>query len=132
MTAFNLIEIFLLVLPFEWWMDKKRYQALNDLVMKTIYSPFMLLIALIESRQACNVSKNRERGEQDDDSMEEWEELEGPDILGEGWSDKVEKTVPDIEENSAIVGIQELRSRLDELTALVLKKSGGSSGSFEY
>lgn len=132
MTAFNLIEIFLLVLPFEWWMDKKRYQALNDLIMKIIYSPFMLLIALIESRQACNVSKNRERGEQDDDSMEEWEELEGPDILGEGWSDKVEKTVPDIEESSAIVGIQELRSRLDELTALVLKKSGGSSGSFEY
>jgi len=129
LPPYNLIEIFLLVLPFEWWMEKRRYQALNDHVMRIIYSPFMLLIALVESRQARHVSKNRARGEQDDDSMEEWEELEGDDILGEGWSDKVEKTVPDIEENPAIVGIQDLRSRFDELTALVLKKGGGSSGS---
>jgi hypothetical protein len=40
---FNLIEIFLLAIPLEWWMDKKRYEQLNDIVMAIIYSPVLLV-----------------------------------------------------------------------------------------
>ena len=31
-APFNLIEMFCLILPFEWWMDEKRYDKLNDMV----------------------------------------------------------------------------------------------------
>jgi len=31
-APFNLIEMFFLILPFEWWMDEKRYDKLNDMV----------------------------------------------------------------------------------------------------
>jgi hypothetical protein len=31
--AFNLIEIFLLIIPLEWWMKKGAYERLNDYIM---------------------------------------------------------------------------------------------------
>jgi len=117
LPPFNLIEIFFLVIPFEWWMERRKYQKLNDYVMTVLYSPFMLLIAFLESREARRVSRNRARGEQDDDAIEEWEEMLEDDILGGGWSEKVEKTVPNIEENPTILEIKDLRSHLDEVTS---------------
>ncbi|KAH8632272.1 Calcium channel [Alternaria alternata] len=36
-APFNLIEMFCLILPFEWWMDEKRYDKLNDM---HFFSPF--------------------------------------------------------------------------------------------
>ena len=33
LPPFNLIEIFGLIIPFEWWMSKERYSRLNDRVM---------------------------------------------------------------------------------------------------
>jgi len=108
-------------------MERRKFQKLNDYVMTVLYSPFMLLIAFLESREACHVSGNRERGEQDDDSVEEWEEMEGDDILGEGWSEKVEKTVPNIEEDPAILEIKDLRSHLDEVTSSLRRRNVGGN-----
>lgn len=62
----NLIEIFLLILPFEWWMPKKMYGRLNDYVMGLIYSPLLVVAALVETRTAVKVSDNRRRHEVDD------------------------------------------------------------------
>ena len=54
----------------------------------------------MESREARLVSANRARGEADDDRTEEWEELqEEIDIEAEGWSKRVDSTVPDVEED---------------------------------
>lgn len=108
-------------------MERRKYQKLNDYVMTVLYSPFMLLIAFIESREAHRVSGNRARGEQDDDAIEEWEEMQGDDILGGGWSEKVEKTVPNIEENPAILEIKDLRSHLDEVTSSLRRRNVGES-----
>ncbi|PWW75084.1 hypothetical protein C7212DRAFT_352983 [Tuber magnatum] len=128
LPPFNIIEIFFLVIPFEWWMERGRYQKLNDYVMTALYSPFMLLIAFLESREARRVSRNRSRGEQDDDAVEEWEEMEEDDILGEGWSEKVEGTVTNIEEDPAILEIKDLRSHLDQVTfSLRTRDVGGSA-----
>ena len=89
----NLIEIFLLILPFEWWMDKDRYEKLNNYVMGAVYAPMLLVTAFYEAREARKVKDNRKRGEEDDDTIEEWEQLEGEvDFEGEGWNKKVEET----------------------------------------
>ncbi|KAK7518281.1 uncharacterized protein IWZ02DRAFT_470598 [Phyllosticta citriasiana] len=86
---FNLIEIFFLVLPFEWWLDEKSYARLNDYVMGFIYSPLLFITAALETREAHKVKFNRKRGEADDDSMQEWEELAGEvDFEAEGWDKK--------------------------------------------
>jgi len=41
-APFNLIELFCLVIPFEWWLPRHRYERLNDIVMGIIYSPVLL------------------------------------------------------------------------------------------
>ena len=76
-APFNLLEMFLLILPLEWWVPRKRYQRINDYVMGVIYSPLLLVTAAFETRQAHVVKTNRRRGEADDDTHEEWDVLYG-------------------------------------------------------
>lgn len=64
---FNLIEIVGLILPFEWWLGKHRYEKLNNVVMGIIYAPLLTVTALLEQTDAKRVMWNRRRGEEDDD-----------------------------------------------------------------
>ena len=119
-APFNLIEIFCLVLPFEWWMDAHRYERLNNYVMGVIYFPLLCITAFVEARQAKTVRMNRKRGEEDDDTTEEWEELEGElDLEGEGWDKKVELSRPEVEVDAAVVEIKELKSQVKELREMI-------------
>ncbi|KAF2842606.1 receptor-activated Ca2+-permeable cation channel [Patellaria atrata CBS 101060] len=119
-APFNLIELFLLIIPFEWWMDTYRYERLNNYVMGVIYSPLLLITAAIETKEAHKVKRNRKRGEEDEDTIEEWEQLAVEcDFEGEGWTKKVEDTKPDIETDAAIVEIRELKERIKELKQIV-------------
>ena len=71
---FNLIEI-VLVCTLEWWMDKRRYELVNDWVMGFIYSPLLLVAAWTEKRTAIEIRLARKRGDEDDDTVEEWEQM---------------------------------------------------------
>tara|TARA_R110002003_G_scaffold822_1_gene21608 strand:- start:6433 stop:6750 length:318 start_codon:yes stop_codon:yes gene_type:complete len=51
-APFNLIEMFCLILPFEWWMSDATYARLNDHVMFVLYSPLLVLTAFLEQREA--------------------------------------------------------------------------------
>lgn len=116
----NLIEVFCLILPFEWWMDKHRYERLNNYVMGVIYSPLLLITAYVETRGAYRIKDNRRRGEQDEDTVEEWEQLEGEiDFEGEGWDKKVEKTKPNVEVDADVVEIRQLKTQIEELKELI-------------
>lgn len=68
---FNLIEIVFLVIPFEWWMPTTRYERLNNYVMGVLYSPLLLMTAVLETKDAVKVQGNRGRGEDDEDTMQE-------------------------------------------------------------
>ncbi|KAK7548614.1 hypothetical protein BKA81DRAFT_294870 [Phyllosticta paracitricarpa] len=117
---FNLIEIFFLVLPFEWWLDEKSYARLNDYVMGFIYSPLLFITAALETREAHKVKFNRKRGEADDDSMQEWEELAGEvDFEAEGWDKKCEEVAPEIGVEQAVVEIRQLRREISEVREMV-------------
>lgn len=133
LPPFNLIEIFGLVLPFEWWMPKSTYMKLNDWVMMVLYSPFMLIIAFIETKEARHVSKNRANGEADDEAVEEWEEMQGEftDYMVGGWDNKVEEAIPNIQDEATVIGIRELKQQVDMLTALVRTVGGVASSSEE-
>jgi len=120
LAPLNLIEIFLLSIPLEWWMPKDSYARLNDWVMVIVYSPFLVIIAFIESRTAGKVRANRARGEDDDDSTEEWEELQGEvDVFGEGWKEKVAAGVPNVEKDPVAVEVEKLRAEIGGLKALI-------------
>lgn len=120
LPPFNLIEIFGLIIPFEWWLPKARYARLNDYVMQILYSPFMVVIAFVESREARRVSANRARGEADDDETEEWEELQGElDMEAEGWSKRVATTVPDVEEDRCCQMVRKLTKEVTELKRMM-------------
>lgn len=136
-APFNLIEMFLLILPFEWWMPREKYQRLNDFVMGVLYSPLLLITAGLETRTALIVRRNRGRAARlasrmpdhafdipDDDSVNEWEQMEGEvDFEGEGWAKKVEETSPNVVDDKAVVQIRELRKEVDELKKMIERLS---------
>src|ERR1700709_2727614 len=39
----NLIEIFFLIIPFEWWLPDDLYARLNDYVMAVVYAPLLIV-----------------------------------------------------------------------------------------
>ncbi|EON63573.1 hypothetical protein W97_02801 [Coniosporium apollinis CBS 100218] len=128
-APFNLIELFCLVLPFEWWMSKAQYEHLNDIVMTVLYSPLLLVTAGLEARQAQRVKSNRMRKEEDDDEIEEWEQMTGEiDMEAEGWTKKVEETAPNVAEDGALVEVKKLRAELSELKELLLGLKGEMNG----
>ena len=116
----NLIELFLLIIPLEWWMDAGRYERLNNYVMGFIYSPLLVITALYEVKQAKHVRMNRMRNRDEDDEVEEWEQMEGEiDFEGEGWDKKVESSRPNVEVDTAVIEIRQLKNQVAELKSLV-------------
>jgi hypothetical protein len=73
----NLIELFGLIIPFEWWLPRHVYAKLNDYVMAVLYSPLLIVAAYFETRSAKAVKTNRNNRRDDDDTIEEWEQMEG-------------------------------------------------------
>ncbi|KAI0423616.1 hypothetical protein F5Y09DRAFT_326885 [Xylaria sp. FL1042] len=121
-APFNLIEVFLLIIPFEWWLPKKQYERLNDIVMGIIYSPLLFGAAIFEVRMAREVRRNRKRGEEDDDTIEEWEQMmDQIDFEGEGWAKKVGDSKANVEDDAAVLEIRQLRSEVNELKSLLTK-----------
>ncbi|KAI1101691.1 hypothetical protein F4804DRAFT_315254 [Jackrogersella minutella] len=119
-APFNLIEIFFLIIPFEWWMPKERYERLNDIVMGIIYSPLLCCSALFEVRAAREIRRNRRRGEDDDDTEEEWEQMaDEVDFEGEGWAKKVTESKANVEDDPAVIEVQKLRDDVEQLKALI-------------
>ncbi|EJT78166.1 potassium ion channel Yvc1 [Gaeumannomyces tritici R3-111a-1] len=131
-APFNLIEIFVVALPFEWWMEKRRYERLNDIVMGIIYSPLLLIAAVSETRTAREIRANRLRGEEDDDVVEEWEQMAAElDFEGDGWNKTVEAVKANVEEEPAVLEARKLRAEVDELKRMLLdlgKALGTSKG----
>ncbi|RMZ71830.1 potassium ion channel yvc1 [Pyrenophora seminiperda CCB06] len=117
-APFNLIEMFLLILPFEWWMDEKRYDKLNDM------------------QEAWIVKENRRRGEDDEDTTMEWEQvLDGCDFEADGWDKKVKASAPNVEFDTAVLEVRELRKEVKELKDMMKmlldvdgKREGGGGG----
>ncbi|GAM84500.1 hypothetical protein ANO11243_024960 [Dothideomycetidae sp. 11243] len=127
-APFNLIEIFGLILPFEWWMSKERYQRLNRWVMSVIYCPMLLVTAAFETHTAFRVRWNRKRGEVDEDTTEEWEELSDEvDFEGEGWSKAVEQTKPNVEVDGTLLAVRELKKEIEDLKEQVGRLSRGTT-----
>lgn len=132
LPPFNLVEIFGLIIPFEWWMPKKAYAKLNDRVMAVLYSPFLLMIALAESREARRVAANRAAGNPDDDETEEWEELQGEvDMAANGWAERVTQTVPDVEEDRCCQMVRALAKEVEELKKMIEGKEASQAGEGE-
>lgn len=119
-APFNLIEIFGLILPFEWWMSTARYERLNNIVMATVYSPLLLITAYIETKQAHVVKLNRRNHEEDDNTTQEWEVMQADlDFESEGWTKRVEATKPNVETDAAVLEVQELKEQVLELKKLM-------------
>jgi len=119
-APFNLIEIFLLAIPLEWWMSKKLYERVNDIVMATIYSPLLLFSAYFEVRTAQDIRANRARGDGDDDTIEEWEQTMGEmDFESDGWGKKVKGAVTNLEEEAAVVEVRKLRKEVGQLRDMI-------------
>ncbi|KAI0164612.1 hypothetical protein GGR57DRAFT_205183 [Xylariaceae sp. FL1272] len=119
-APFNLVEIFFLILPFEWWLPKKHYERLNDIIMGFIYFPLLFCAAIFEVQIAKDIRRNRNRGEEDDDTVEEWEQLQDQvDFEGEGWTKKVKESKANVEEDGAVLEIRKLQGDVDKLSSLV-------------
>jgi len=132
-APFNLVELFGLVLPFEWWMSDKQYARLNDYVMGVLYSPLLLVTAYLETRTARTVRFNRKRNEADDDTIEEWEQMADEfDVEGSGWGKRVAESAPNVVTDAALVELKELREEMKELKAmlkaLTANESNGANG----
>ena len=125
LAPLNLIEFFGLILPFEWWMDRHKYERLNHHVMGFLYSPLLLVTAWIETREAEKIRWNRRRGEDDEDDVQEWEHMSDEcDWEGEGWAKKVEDGKPNVQTDAAVQEIRESKEQISDVSKMVegLKK----------
>jgi len=112
--------VFLLAIPLEWWMPKKRYERLNDIVMATIYSPLLLVAAYFEMRTAKDIRSNRSRGDEDDDTVEEWEQMAADvDFEADGWNKRVESAKPNVEEDAAVLEVRKLQDEVEKLKEMI-------------
>jgi len=119
---FNLIELFFLVIPLEWWMSKKLYGQINRYVMFVIYSPLLVITAAWETKTAHKVRWNRKRGEADEDVVYEWEQMDNQlDFEDDGWAKAVEKSRPDVTTDATLMEVRDLRKNMEELKALVTR-----------
>ncbi|KAJ5174556.1 uncharacterized protein N7482_000433 [Penicillium canariense] len=118
---FNLIEMLFLIAPFEWWLSRRHYAKLNDIVMGVLYSPLLVFTAWVETRQANKISWNRRHGEEDDDCTQEWEHVAGEVNfdLHDSWKEEVKQSTPDIKVDSCTLEIRQLREQVAALTGLV-------------
>ncbi|KAH7072078.1 hypothetical protein BKA63DRAFT_417969 [Paraphoma chrysanthemicola] len=120
-APFNLIEMFCLILPFEWWMSDATYAKLNDHVMFVIYSPLLVLTAFLEQRDARHVNYNRRRGEEDEDVTHEWEQvLNECDFEADGWDKKVQSSKPNVEFDTAVLEVRKLQQQVEEMKSLLV------------
>ena len=89
--------------------------------MAVIYSPLLLITALIETKQAQKVNRNRIRGQADDDTVEEWEQDHDDcvDFESDGWARKCREAVPNIDTEAAVVEIRKLKLQLDQIQSLL-------------
>lgn len=97
--------------------------------MGIIYSPLLLITAYVETRSARTIRHNRKRGEGDEDTTEEWEQLEGEvDFEADGWAKKVEESRPNVETDAAILEVRELRKEIQGLREVVeeMRREGRS------
>ncbi|KAE8356559.1 hypothetical protein BDV28DRAFT_94847 [Aspergillus coremiiformis] len=118
---FNLIEIIFLIAPFEWWLPQKYYARLNDVIMGIIYSPMLLVTALLEVRDARRIRWNRRRGEEDDDYVQEWEHAaeEVDFVVDDSWKQTVQDTTPNMTMDRCTLEIIELKEQIRVLTETV-------------
>ena len=101
-------------------MGKDTYERLNNYVMGVIYSPLLVLTAAYEAYEAQKVRDNRKRGEEDDDTVEEWEQMDSEiDFESEGWHKKVQSSKPDVEVDIDVVEIRELKAQVSELQEMI-------------
>ena len=128
----NLIELFFLIIPLEWWMPKHAYARLNDYVMAILYSPLLLVAAIFETRSADHVISNRRRGQEDDDEVEEWEQMTDEiDFEAEGWTKKVDCAKSNVEADEAVLEVRQLRKEVQELKEMIqglVKSQNGTNG----
>lgn len=119
-APFNLVEVFFLLIPFEWWMPKHMYERLNDIVMGIIYFPLLLGAAFFELRTAKEIRRNRSRGQEDEDTIEEWEQMADEiDFEGEGWTKKVADSKSNVVDDPAVLEVQKLREEVNKLKELM-------------
>lgn len=129
-APFNLVEIFGLVIPFEWWLPKDQYERLNDIVMGAVYAPLLFITSFIEVQTAKRVKFNRSRNEVDEDTIEEWEQLEDDmDFEGTGWAKRVEESKPNVIVDGQMLAIQKIGDDLKKLTEMIEKMQGASGSS---
>ena len=119
-APFNIIEMVVAVM-FEWWMDKKTFEKVNDVVMSIVYSPVLLVAAYFETRTAHTICRNRSRGEDDDDTVEEWEQMiDQVDFEGDGWDKKCCAAKSNIGDEPAVLEVKKLREEVEQLKALLV------------
>lgn len=75
LPPFNLIEIFLLDIPFAWWMNERQFNSMCNNILFLIYSPVLLITSNYEVRESKRVSYNRSFNHADDANEEDQEWL---------------------------------------------------------
>ncbi|KAL0944805.1 potassium ion channel [Colletotrichum truncatum] len=116
---FNLIEV--IVISLFWWMEKSKFERMSDVIMGIIYSPVLVVAAWYETRMAGEIRSNRARGEEDDDTVEEWEQMmDQVDFEADGWNKLCVSAKTNLETDPTISEVQKLRSEVEELKKMLV------------
>jgi len=136
----NLIEIFFMV-PLEPVLNRAAYARVNQVIMTIIYFPFLVIIAIYESKlsprdgakcrfQARRIAANRIAGLEIDQHSLGWDIEEEFDAVASGWTARVEESIPQIQEDE-MVFLRKISTKLDWIKARFepgRRTSGASTG----
>jgi hypothetical protein len=79
-----------------------------------------VITAFIETREARHVNYNRRRGEEDEDTTHEWEQvLHECDFEADGWDKKVQASKPNVEYDTAVLEVRKLAEQVEEMKTLL-------------
>ncbi|KZL78996.1 potassium ion channel yvc1 [Colletotrichum incanum] len=124
---FNLIEM--VVISLFWWMEKSKFERMSDIIMGILYSPVLIVAAVFETRSAAEIRSNRARGEEDDDTIEEWEQMmDQVDFESDGWNKVCITAKTNLDTDPTISEVQKLRSEVEELKKMLVDISKAVSG----
>ena len=92
----------------------------SDYVMATIYSPLLVMAAFFETKVAAEINANRQRGDEDDDTIEEWEQMNDQiDFEADGWNKTVDGAKSNLEQDPAVFEVQKLRDEVGHLKQMI-------------
>ena len=88
--------------------------------MGIIYSPLLIYTSYAESKAAKNIKANQFCNDPGDSSQEDWNQVKYLEVGEDDWSEDVQETQPEDEDETLMKEVKNTKDELKELRSLIM------------